>query len=83
MGVGVNALCNNISRRQLLSKVGIQRLQLQHSGNNSEQCGNNEPALVEESSGTELDGVQLPAMTDAATELKMKTVARLKVTTQP
>lgn len=37
---------------------------LQHSGNNSEQCGCNEPALKEENSKTELDDAQPPALTN-------------------
>lgn len=68
------AQCYNINRRKVLTKLEIQRQQ--HSGNNNEQYGWNEPTLVEERSVTGLDDTK-------STELRMKVVTRLKVATQP
>lgn len=50
------------------------------SGINMEQHGDNEPTLIEES-GSELDDVQQPPITDASTELKMEIVPKPKVAT--
>lgn len=69
------AYYNNFNRRQLLSKLEIQRLQ--HCGNNTEKYGHNDPTLVEKSNVTELDHAQPPPITDASTELMMEILTKL------
>lgn len=61
-----------------MTVIGICFQYYMHNGDTTEQCGHNEPILVEESNVKELIDDQAPTMTNAFTKLSIKIMARLK-----